>query len=61
VANPDIPTHIVGTANPDRILQNIREIEEPIDTEILAGVQKILEPVRNMTWPSGRPENNPNA
>jgi L-galactose dehydrogenase len=61
VANPDIPTHIVGTANPDRILQNIREIQEPIDTEILAGVQKILEPVRNATWPSGLPENSSHA
>ena len=61
VANPDIPTNIVGTANPDRIIQNIREIEEPLDPEILAGVQKILEPVHNMTWPSGRPENNLHA
>ena len=31
VSNPDIPTHIVGTANPNRILQNIREVEEPLD------------------------------
>lgn len=61
VSNPEIPTNIVGTANPDRILQNIREIEEPLDLEILAGVQKILEPVHNMTWSSGRAENNLHA
>jgi len=48
----------VGTANPDRILQNIREIEEPLDTETLAGVLEILQPVHNVTWTSGRPENN---
>ena len=53
-----IPTHIVGTANPRRILQNIREIEEPIDESLLAAVQAILAPVHNVTWPSGRPENN---
>jgi L-galactose dehydrogenase len=58
VANPDIPTNIVGTANPQRILQNIREIEEPLDPQLLADVLKILEPVHNVTWPSGREENN---
>jgi L-galactose dehydrogenase len=58
VANPAIHTNIVGTANPDRILQNIREIEEPLDEELLAGVLAILEPIRNVTWSSGRPENN---
>ena len=58
VANVDLPTHIVGTANPQRILQNIREIEEPLDEELLAAVQAILAPIHNVTWPSGRPENN---
>ena len=58
VANPGIPTNIVGTANPSRILQNIREIEEPLDGELLAGVLEILKPVHNVTWSSGRPENN---
>lgn len=58
VANPDIPTTVVGTASPDRVLQNLRDIEEPIDQELLAGVLDILQPVHNLTWPSGRPENN---
>lgn len=58
VANPDIHTTIVGTASPDRILENIRQIEEPLDTALLAKVQEILRPVHNVTWPSGRPENN---
>lgn len=58
VANPDIPTNIVGTASPTRIAENIREIEEPIDEELLAGVLEILRPVHDVTWPSGRPENN---
>ena len=57
VANPEIPTHIVGTASPARILQNIREIEEPVDADLLAGVLKILEPVHKLTWASGLPEN----
>ena len=43
---------------PKRILQNIREVEEPIDEELLADVQSVLAPIHNVTWPSGRPENN---
>jgi L-galactose dehydrogenase len=58
VNNPDIPTNILGTANPARVLDNIREIEEPLDEELLAGVLEILKPIHNLTWPSGRPENN---
>ena len=54
VANAAIPTHIVGTASPGRMLQNIREIEAPLDEELLSGVRKILAPVHNLTWPSGR-------
>jgi L-galactose dehydrogenase len=58
VANPDIPVNIVGSASPERMLKNIREIEEPLDEELLREVMNILEPVSNMTWSSGRPENN---
>ena len=58
VANPRIPTNIIGTANPERILQNIREIAEPIDDQLLAGVLDIFQPVHNLSWVSGRPENN---
>ena len=59
MANPDIHTHIVGTANPDRVLANLADAAEPIDRPLLARVLKVLEPVHNLTWPSGRPENNP--
>jgi len=58
VANPDIPVNIVGSASPERMMKNIREIDEPLDEELLREVMKILEPVSNMTWSSGRPENN---
>jgi L-galactose dehydrogenase len=58
VANPDIHTNIVGTANSKRIAQNIQEIEEPLDEELLDGVFEILKPIHNVTWSSGRQENN---
>lgn len=57
VSHPDIPTHIVGTASAERVLQNIRDAMEPYDPRVLEGVLEILKPVHNVTWPSGRPEN----
>ncbi|MFN8499837.1 MAG: aldo/keto reductase [Anaerolineae bacterium] len=58
VANPDIPTTLVGTANPANLEKNVRWVEEPLDTALLAEVQKILAPIHNCTWPSGKAENN---
>ncbi len=58
VSNPDVATTLVGTASPENLQKNVRWLEKPIDQELLAGVQKILAPIRNRTWLSGRPENN---
>jgi len=58
VANPDIATTLVGSANPANMERNIRWIGEPIDRALLAEVLQILRPIHNVTWPSGRPENN---
>lgn len=57
VANPAIATTLVGTASPENLKKNAAWIEEPLDQELLAEVQQILAPVRNTTWPTGRPEN----
>ena len=58
MANPDIHTHIVGTASPARVLQNLADASAPFDQELLTEVLRILSPVHNLTWSSGRPENN---
>ena len=58
VSCDDIPTTIVGTADPKRILRNIREIEEPIDHGLLEDVLAILRPVHDVTWLQGHIENN---
>lgn len=59
LANPDIHTHVVGTASVERVLENIRIASAAPDADVLAGVRQILAPVHNLTWPSGRPENAP--
>ncbi|MBL8995376.1 MAG: aldo/keto reductase [Spirochaetia bacterium] len=57
LAEKNIPTTLVGSANPANIEKNIRWMNESLDEELLAEVQAILAPIKNITWPSGRPEN----
>lgn len=56
--NPRIATTIVGTANPENIRKNVAWSQTAPDAELLAEVREILRPVRNLTWPSGKAENN---
>jgi len=58
VANADIATTLVGTASPAHIEENVRWAETPIDQGLLDEVLRILAPVHNDTWPSGRAQNN---
>ena len=58
LAEPGIHSTLVGTASPRNMRNNLGCVGEPPDAELLAAVQRLLEPVRNATWPSGRPENN---
>jgi aryl-alcohol dehydrogenase-like predicted oxidoreductase len=58
LSNPDIATTLVSTADPQNIIKNVKWLETPLDQALLAQVQAILAPIKNQTWPSGRPENN---
>ena len=58
VANPAIHTNILGTASPARVVQNLRDAEEPMDKELLGEVLGILQPIHNRSWFSGLEENN---
>ncbi len=58
VAENRIATTIVGTANPENFRRNVTWAQSPVDGELLRGVQEILAPIRNQTWPSGLTENN---
>ncbi|MCC7492798.1 MAG: aldo/keto reductase [Fimbriimonadaceae bacterium] len=55
---PGIASTFVGTASPQHIADNLAWATTPPDPELVAGVLQILQPVHNLTWPSGRPENN---
>lgn len=58
IANPDFATCITGSANPQRIEQWCRWIEQPLDQELLNEVLAILKPIHNWFYIEGKPENN---
>jgi L-galactose dehydrogenase len=58
IANPDITTTIAGSANPQNIEKWIEWANEPLDQQLLAEVQAIFAPVRNLGHKEGLPQNN---
>ena len=58
IANPDICTTISGSANPANIRKWADWAAEPLDQELLAEVQEIFRPVKNIGHLEGLPENN---
>lgn len=57
VSAPGPASTLFGSADPRNVQQNVRWVEEPMDDELLTDVLSILRSVRDVTWPSGRPEN----
>jgi L-galactose dehydrogenase len=58
LANLDITTTISGSANPANIRKWADWAAEPLDQELLAEVQAIFRPVKNIGHLEGLPENN---
>jgi len=58
IANPDITTTIAGSANPENIRNWAKWATEPLDLELLAEVQAIFKPVKNIGHTEGLAKNN---
>lgn len=58
INHPDIATTVVGSANPENVQMWSRWAAEPIDHELLAQVQTIFAPVKDLGHLEGLPENN---
>lgn len=58
LAHPDIATTVAGSANPNNIRQWAKWAAEPIDAQLLAEVQAIFAPVKNLGHVEGLTENN---
>jgi L-galactose dehydrogenase len=48
--NPDIPTTLFSSADPESVRRNVQWHEQPYDSILVAQVQKILESVNNKQW-----------
>ncbi len=57
LAYPHVASTLVGIANPLQLEQNLRALDSRTDPDLLERIEAIARPVLNMTWPSGRPEN----
>jgi L-galactose dehydrogenase len=58
LANPDIATTVAGSASPQNIRKWAQWAVEPMDQALLAEVQAIFAPVKNIGHVEGLPENN---
>ena len=47
---------LLGTRTTAELESSLALLDKPIDKELLAEVQKAIEPVKNMSWPSGHRE-----
>ena len=56
--NPDIASTVAGSANPKNVAKWAKWLSEPIDRDLLAAVQEIFAPVKNIGHLEGLPENN---
>jgi L-galactose dehydrogenase len=57
LAHPDVATTLVGMSTVAQVDQNIRAMETSPDPELMAELLKMIEPVANIYWQEGRPEN----
>jgi len=58
IANLDMSTCIVGSANPENVRKWVEWADSPYDETLVAEVQAILAPIHNWFYIEGRPENN---
>ena len=58
LANEDMATCVVGSANPENVRKWADWAELPIDRALLAEVLEILQPIHDWHYTEGRPENN---
>ncbi len=55
--HPDVATTLVGMSKVRHVDMNVKSVGVAPDPELLAEVLAMIEPVANVIWKSGRPEN----
>ncbi|MEZ6139918.1 MAG: aldo/keto reductase [Zavarzinella sp.] len=54
LANPAIPTTLMGVADPMELRSNTQALERPLEHDLFVQIAEKLRPAHNLTWPSGR-------
>lgn len=54
---PSVASTLAGMSSPVEVEQNLKALDYRADPELLSDIEKIVAPVRDRTWHSGRPEN----
>jgi L-galactose dehydrogenase len=54
---PHVASTLVGMSSPAEVQQNLKAFNFRIDPKLLSGIEDIVAPVKDRSWPSGRPEN----
>ncbi len=57
IANPSMATCITGSANPQRVAQWCKWLQDPLDEQLVKEVQEILAPIHNWFYVECLPEN----
>jgi len=55
--HPYAASTCVGMSNQREVEQNLTALDSQIAPDLLAEIARIAAPVKNITWPSGRPQN----
>jgi L-galactose dehydrogenase len=55
--HPYVSSTLVGMSNAAEVTSNLRALEERFPSSRLAEIERFVEPVKNMAWHTGRPEN----
>lgn len=54
LSQPELATTLVGISTPEELESNLRAMETTLNFTLLTQVERILTPVKNRTWPSGK-------
>jgi L-galactose dehydrogenase len=57
LAHKDVTTTLVGMSKVQHVMRNLEAVQVPLDRQVLGEVLGILQPVVNLCWQEGIPEN----
>ena len=59
--HPYVSTTLAGMSTVEQVRQNVSAASRTADPALLEEIRSLVEPVKNRSWPSGRPENQDHA